>query len=150
MIRYVLGFVFSDDRQYVLLTQKTHGPNGMAGKLNGLGGKCKPAEPSFVAMRRETIEETFGALNPEWRMFCAMHSAGEWSCDCFVGFVETDRLRNAPNVNDAGESMLVLPIVTLMAGLRDCMLNLRWLIPLALEGGVIADVQYLSGTRGDR
>jgi hypothetical protein len=64
--------------------------------------------------------------------------------------VETDRLRNAPNVNDAGESMLVLPIVTLMAGLRDCMLNLRWLIPLALEGGVIADVQYLSGTRGDR
>jgi hypothetical protein len=78
-------------------------------------------------------------------MFCAMHSAGEWSCDCFVGFVETDRLRSVPNVNDAGESMLVMPIVTLTLGFRDCMLSLRWLIPLALEGGVIADVQYLSG-----
>jgi hypothetical protein len=153
--RYVLGFVFSDDHQWVLLTQKTHAPDSeigrtMIGKLNGIGGKCEPAEPAFVAMRRETIEETFGVLNPEWTLFCSMHCAGEWSCDCFVGFVPPDKLRSVPSVNDAGESLLVLPLVSLMCGFRECMANVRWLIPMALEGGLRGDVEYRQGTRGDR
>lgn len=55
MEKYVVGFVF-DQNGKVILLRKTH-PDWQAGKLNGVGGKCKPGEDDRVTMVREWQEE---------------------------------------------------------------------------------------------
>src|SRR5690242_14904191 len=53
---YVCGFLFSVDRQRVLLIRKRR-PAWQAGHLNGVGGKVEPGETLADAMRREFREE---------------------------------------------------------------------------------------------
>ena len=57
MQTYACGFLFSLDRQRVLLIRKRR-PAWQAGKLNGLGGKIEPGETPDAAARREVLEET--------------------------------------------------------------------------------------------
>lgn len=57
MKRYVVGFMFSEDRQFVALIRKNR-PEWQAGKLNGIGGKIEEGETPIEAMVREFREET--------------------------------------------------------------------------------------------
>src|SRR5215208_5596620 len=56
MQTYACGFLFSPDRQRVLLIRKRR-PAWQAGKLNGVGGKIERDESPAEAMRREFREE---------------------------------------------------------------------------------------------
>jgi 8-oxo-dGTP diphosphatase len=57
MINYVVGFMFSKDKQFVALIRKNR-PAWQAGKLNGIGGKVEDGEMPREAMSREFEEET--------------------------------------------------------------------------------------------
>jgi 8-oxo-dGTP diphosphatase len=57
MITYVVGFMFSMNRDGVLLIRKNR-PEWQAGKLNGVGGKIEDGETPRAAMVREFREET--------------------------------------------------------------------------------------------
>lgn len=150
MIRYVLGFVFTPDSERMLFTQKAHGPGDMAGRLNGIGGHVEPYdETSHRAMIREGQEET--GLSPDWLPFCTMRCGSEWVCDCFVATADAldlDRLDGERN--DAREILRLIPWERALRTERT-MLNLKWLIPMAVERtGVTAEVYYPAGQRGDK
>ena len=74
--RYVLGFVFSEACDRVLLMWKNR-PAWQAGKLNGIGGKIEAGETAQHAMEREFTEET---------MFLG------WSPNEIGNFVPTDTI----------------------------------------------------------
>jgi 8-oxo-dGTP pyrophosphatase MutT (NUDIX family) len=148
----------------VLLTQKIHVPDNdvgrtMLGKLNGIGGKCEAGEDVNAAIQREGKEETFGVIDAPWQPFCAMWAPGEWACDCFRIFVPRQQLWSVPRLNDVGEAMRVMHVEELLhqqyahdrdSDDPDVMLNLRWLLPMALELDCRASVEYRAGKRGDR
>lgn len=83
MIRYVLGFVFDDSGDHVVLIQKTK-PAWQAGKWNGLGGKIEPWESAHKAMIRE-FEEEAGVYSADWVNFGRMVGP-DWDCELFYVF----------------------------------------------------------------
>ena len=74
-MKYVLGFLFSENSFSVALIRKTK-PKWQAGRLNGIGGKVEEGERYHTAMVREFKEET-GVLIPEWHCFGSMKGA-DW------------------------------------------------------------------------
>lgn len=73
---YVCGFLFDPRMRRVVLIRKNRGPNGMAGKLNGVGGKVELGESARGAMAREFLEET-GLRTEPWEWMC-FHSERYW------------------------------------------------------------------------
>lgn len=78
MTEYVCGFMFSEDKENVLLIEKDR-PDWQAGKLNGVGGKIEFTSPNFQqegiespsqAMTREFYEEV-GIITEtkDWELF---------------------------------------------------------------------------------
>lgn len=61
---YVVGFLFSEDRERVVLIRKNR-PDWQKGSLNGVGGHVNPGETYAEAMRREFLEEA-GLDVPDW------------------------------------------------------------------------------------
>lgn len=57
MIKYVCGFMFSEDLERVVLIRKNK-PDWQKGLLNGVGGKIEEGEKPHDAMAREFEEET--------------------------------------------------------------------------------------------
>lgn len=57
MQEYVLGFLFNERADAVLLMEKRH-QEGQAGLLDGIGGKMERGELPLPAMHRECLEET--------------------------------------------------------------------------------------------
>lgn len=123
--QYVAGFLFSPSGQYVALIEKNK-PEWRRGLLNGIGGKIEPGETPGMAMRREFQEEA-GLDLLSWRPFCVltgatfrvhffetMHSRW-WSAEtCTNEAVRFHKTKDLPTLN-------TIP-------------NLKWLIPLALDG----------------
>lgn len=91
MQQYVVGFVFDEQREYVVLVQKTR-PTFQAGLWNGVGGKVEPHETSLTAMMRECAEECDLHI-PDWHL-CA-HVCGKdyqidfWSATCDLSGAKT-------------------------------------------------------------
>jgi 8-oxo-dGTP diphosphatase len=120
---YVCGFLFSKDRSQVLLIRKRR-PPWQAGKLNGVGGKIEPTDPSpLAAMRREFAEEA-GLEIETWQEILTL-TAADWHTHFYRAFgdvaaaraitdeaLEVHRTRNLPN---------------------DTIPNLHWMIPLLLD-----------------
>lgn len=55
-MRYVVGFVFNENLDKVVLMKRNKNP--YRGLLNGLGGKVEASETALEAMKREWKEET--------------------------------------------------------------------------------------------
>jgi 8-oxo-dGTP diphosphatase len=70
MKEYVVGFIFNEDVDEVLLIRKTH-PEWQKGLLNGVGGKVEDGETPLVAMHREWEEEV-GISAFDWRLFLTL------------------------------------------------------------------------------
>lgn len=140
--RYCLGFCFNDARDSVILMRKLR-PDWQAGKLNGVGGKIEENEPADEAMMREFHEET-GVMthNRSWRQFATL--LGEsFAVYCY----ELSDSRAHDSVKTAGDEMVVtMPLKHLVPA--DCLSNLPWLIPMALDENYgrpfSANVHYLS------
>lgn len=62
---YVLGFLFDEGRDHVLLIQKRR-PAWQFGRLNGIGGKIEAGETPLQAMARECEEEA-GLTDLDWQ-----------------------------------------------------------------------------------
>jgi len=75
MKNYTLGFMFSENKQEVLLIQKDR-LEWQAGKLNGIGGKQEPNDSTSLDTQiREFKEETgIDTKISDWELFCIIDS----------------------------------------------------------------------------
>jgi 8-oxo-dGTP pyrophosphatase MutT (NUDIX family) len=95
-VQYVLGFVYDMDCQRVLLIRKNR-PASLAGKLNGLGGKVEPTDPTPEhALSREVLEESGVSVRPDqWEDLGWMTTGKLWDCLVFRACIPLDILRRA-------------------------------------------------------
>ncbi len=157
MRRYVVGFLFSEDRNKVVLIRKTH-PEWQAGKLNGPGGKVEESdETPRMAMSREFNEEV-GVKIPwfSWSLFCSIqgtngHYAGEpghqedekFQVDFFYCF--GDNLSNLNIETDREEKIEIIEVSDLSNQLT--VSNCQWLVPMALTMADTPVSNYLVSER---
>ncbi len=126
MQRYVLGFMFSRQRNNVLLIEKKR-PDWQAGKWNGVGGKIEDNEAPFEAMCREFLEET-RYYHSDWKLRCKLSSD---SFEVFV-FSSFSAPWAAKTVTD--EKVGVFNVKKLPKVIP----NLHWIIPMLLDDEVLA------------
>lgn len=85
MIQYVVGFMFTLDKNEVVLIRKNR-PDWQAGKWNGVGGKCEDDETPANAMKREFLEET-GVDSEEWEKYAMIYGDNNgWRVHVFRAF----------------------------------------------------------------
>jgi len=129
--RYVLGFLFSSNKEFVFLIKKNR-PDWQSGKLNGIGGHIELGELIDEAMTREFQEET-GVLIKAWEYFGMMGSAnkeGIWQVYLFTSVLPLNH--NIPQTVTDEEVIAVRVTDLLLKGNMNIIPNLRWLIPMAL------------------
>lgn len=133
--KYVLGFAFDFNARNVVLISKLR-PTWQAGYLNGVGGHVEDAdEDTSVAMSREFHEET-GVVIPAfcWEQFAVIRQP-KGTCAVFRAFRE-----NISDVRTTTDEEVVVCSLPLAAGPN--MQNLDYLIPLALDPSVDAELKY--------
>ena len=136
MIRYVAGFLF-DQWGYVLLIEKKK-PIWQKGLLNGIGGKIEPDESPIQAMIREFEEEAgFKVIN--WELFVKLYRLNEYEVNFFKAQANIDSLESPTE-----EQLVKVPYNYL----KDCIPNLKWLIPLARDTSVKFPI-YIEDIKGN-
>lgn len=121
MVNYVVGFLFDESLDKVVLVRKRQ-PEWQRGRLNGVGGKVEPGETHPQAMRREFLEEA-GLDIPNWDHFASQ--IGNWGTVAFfraVGDVTQVRTMEAEEIGVFWVEKL---------GCENVIANLTWLVPLA-------------------
>lgn len=139
MKRYVLGFMFSEDREEVAVIRKTK-PQWQAGKLNGVGGKLEAIDANPIdGMIREFREET-GVEYKDWQFFGIAHSP-DWHIALYRAF--SDEVYKVQSPTE--ERVTVVPVSWVQQNER--ISNLDWLIPAALDkNNIIIDVRFPCGS----
>lgn len=124
-VKYVLGFMFSEDKEYVALIKKTK-PEWQKGRLNGIGGKVEKDEYGVDAMVREFREET-GSLTQEheWKHFATMTNS-QFIVWCYAAYGDLGLLKTTT------EEEIVIGETELLCN-ENVLSNLHWLIPMALD-----------------
>ncbi len=130
MTKYVLGFLFTEDRSQVVLINKRK-PVWQAGKWNGVGGKVEcngpfgEEETPIKAMEREFWEEAHVSVT-HWQAECTL-KAPEYVVFVFSAFDNTARA-----VRGETEEPVELQRVAYLPGRVDIIPNLNYLIPMCL------------------
>lgn len=123
-MKYVVGFIFDEKKENVLLMQKCK-PEWQKGLYNGIGGKMEPGERPLKAMARECLEETDLYIN-DWEQFCTLRfgvpEIGQ--LHCFTAIADISKAKQMEE-----EPISIFPVNDLPITIP----NLRWLIPLALD-----------------
>ena len=127
MTPYVLGFMFNESRDHVVLLEKNR-PNWQAGCLNGLGGKIEKNESPWMAMVREYQEEA-GVLTDmnHWTHYCDL-IGDDYTVFIFSCFNQ-EYLQASRTKED--ESVMVFSVDEISH--RRCVSNVPWLVHLALD-----------------
>lgn len=129
MTKYVAGFLFSEDRQKVLLIEKNK-PDWQKGLLNGVGGKIEDYDNlSIDAMIREFKEEA--SLDIEnWKSVVSLYGIREekqiYSVDFFCAY--DDSIYQAKAITE--ENLKIVDTFNLP---ENIIFNLCWLIPMCLD-----------------
>lgn len=130
MRTYVVGLMFDDDKNRLVLIHKRHGPPCVIGKWNGVGGKVEEEELSQQTMIREFQEET-GVHHEEWQYLCSLAA-----CDHVVYFYfafNTAAVEAVCTMTDE-----VVQIHDISYGLPELIMhNLTWMIPFLRDPDVI-------------
>lgn len=127
-VKYVLGFMFSEDKKRVALIKKTK-PAWQAGRRNGIGGKVEKEEWPDGAMVREFFEETgLQTKESDWTYFSHMTNS-QFIVYCFVAYGDIDLLKTTTEE----EIKITFVDEIALTGLHNVLSNLRWLIPMALD-----------------
>ncbi|MEK6829038.1 MAG: NUDIX domain-containing protein [Nanoarchaeota archaeon] len=137
---YVAGFLFSKDGDLVALVEKNR-PDWQKGKLNAIGGKVEDGEDPLSAMQREFKEEA-GVDIRDWTPFCVLvgndeeynESGSNFEVHFFSCF--SNEILNVKTMEDEEVAMYVVDQVQT----RNIVPNLKWLIPMAFEKGLMAKV----------
>jgi 8-oxo-dGTP diphosphatase len=131
--KYCVGFLFSPDDEYVALISKLR-PKWQAGLFNGIGGHIEKCETASAAMIREFKEEA-GMIVTNWRHFAALGGNG-FLVHCFETQGDLWQLKSQTD-----ERVTTIPVEQLHNPNIPLIPNLRWLIPLALNRGVTAEIK---------
>ncbi len=129
--KYVAGFLFSENGAHVALIEKQK-PDWQKNKLNGIGGKIKEGESALQAMQREFLEEA-GVDISNWTPFCLL-SGDDFEVHFFSHF--SDDVYKVRTM----EAEQVLYHSTKAIAFMDVIPNLKWLVPMALDRGVVTKV----------
>jgi 8-oxo-dGTP diphosphatase len=132
---WVVGFLFDDDAEQVILVRKNR-PEWQAGKLNGVGGKVELGERIYAAMEREFREETGvsfidkdRAIGIPWQHFLSL-TWEQGIVHFFRAFAPRATLDECVTVTD--EVIVSCSIRRLLTvGTFRPIPNLLWLVPLA-------------------
>lgn len=129
------GFLFSGDREEVVLVEKIR-PDWQRGRLNGVGGKIEPSDPSPTAAMIREFEEEAGLRVQGWDKFCEIRRRGDLT-HFFRSFAEgpVGHVRGAEAEKVAAYPVSEVPRLNAMP-------NLWWLIPMALDDAAQARVEY--------
>ncbi len=122
MTNYVAGFLFSKDRNSVLLIRKRR-PAWMLNQLNGIGGKIEDGESSLDAMIREFKEET-GLTITDWSPTVTLCGTS-WAVQFYRS--ESDDIDNALTMTD---ETVVKVAVSTVSDLYAAVPHLKWLVPM--------------------
>ncbi|MCK9541092.1 MAG: NUDIX domain-containing protein [Novosphingobium sp.] len=123
---YVVGFLFSRNKEKILLIKKNK-PKWQEGFLNGVGGKVEKEESPLEAMIREFEEET-GIKIDFWEEYLIIHSKS-FKLYCFKAF--SNLIYQTNSITDEPLHMMSLSNTRLEHA--PLIPNLRWMIPLALD-----------------
>jgi 8-oxo-dGTP diphosphatase len=122
--RYVVGLLFDNNRNYVVLIRKTH-PEWQNGNLNGPGGHIEEMETPEEAMMREFKEET-GLEVALWDEVVTLYNYSlGWEVTFFRAFGDVSKVNSVTDEEVQIHSAGSLP--------SNVIPNLRWIIPLALD-----------------
>lgn len=131
--QYVLGFAFSEDREYVTLIRKNR-PEWQAGKFNGVGGKVELNEALKDAMIREFREET-SVYATAWDQFLVLSGGTKddnFVVYCYRTFLPQKSFFLSKSVTD--EEVGLLRVEQITSDIKFPLIpNLRWIIPMALS-----------------
>jgi 8-oxo-dGTP diphosphatase len=130
---YAAGFLFSDDGSQVALVRKNR-PDWQAGLLNGVGGKWEPHETRHNTMVREFYEEA-GVRVPAWESLAWMRGD-----DYDIGFYRAFSSKALSQVYSVTDEAIEVHDTRHVLQRADLMPNLYWLLPLAVNPGVILPV----------
>jgi 8-oxo-dGTP diphosphatase len=125
MTEYVLGFLFDEFKENVVLIEKQK-PDWQKGRLNGIGGKIEEGETPEEAMIREFREET-GATVLYWRKYAVLEGK-DFRMYCFHS---TDQ--KAFDEAKTMETETVHKKQVKLLSMSRTIENLPWLIPLSLD-----------------
>jgi 8-oxo-dGTP diphosphatase len=128
---YVAGFMFRfivGKPLEVALVRKDKGGQFQVGRLNGIGGKIEEGEQPINAMIREFREETgHETTDEDWRHYCQL-GGDAWTVHFFVCLTGSGRELKTMESEEIGWHSVESPYL-----FADCVSNLKWLIPLALD-----------------
>jgi 8-oxo-dGTP diphosphatase len=130
---YVLGFAFNREKTKVLLIKKNR-PTWQAGLFNGIGGKIEVFDVFPIkAMIREFIEETgLSTTTDQWNQYATLGSPN-FQVTCYWSIL--DNINDYKSITD--EEVLLVDIQDLFnVQFKNCLDNLLWLIPMALERNI--------------
>lgn len=130
--KYVLGFLFDSDFEYVLLIQKER-PKWQKGKLNGIGGKIITGEHPGEALTREFLEETGLYLNAWSTVGVLFGKDTDATGNGFVVYIYKEWvpksiIEQAESLTD--EQVKIYPVKEIPY--KACIPNLSWIIPYCL------------------
>ena len=125
-MRYVVGLLFSDNLDYVLLIEKKR-PTWQAGKLNGVGGKAGQDEGLLAAMMREFKEET-GVHVDSWKHLIDQRFPGG-KVAYFIA-KSSEALDAAKTVTD--EELEIISVAHIINPLYELIEPLQWIIPMGI------------------
>lgn len=125
MIQYVVGLIFDESFENILLIRKNR-PDWQKGRLNGVGGKVEEQETSYEAMVRE-CEEECGLLLYNWLLVENFSDSDSYEVHFFItqtpslqkAYSKTDELIEIHNIKELfdinfGMDAVIYPTNTLI------------------------------------
>lgn len=131
MQKYVLGFMFDELKENVVLIKKSK-PKWQEGFFNGVGGKVEAFDGSDAsAMCREFYEETgVKTSEDEWSFLLTMEEEDKFSVDVFYCF--SDKYKNVKTMES--EEVWILSVEDSWNYIRqNSISNVPWLIMVCLD-----------------
>lgn len=126
--RYVAGFMFDQEMQYVALIRKQK-PEWQRGFLNGIGGHIEKTDSdALAAMVREFEEETgLHTSRHQWSQYAEMNGT-DWTVIFFAALGDLNSVRTTSE-----ETVEIVDISAVYTKTRTMIENLPWLIALAID-----------------
>ena len=128
MINYTVGLLFSENRDNVILINKTK-PEWQRGKLNGVGGKMENNETPSQCIERE-FEEEAGLKISNWELFTTLTDNQNWTVFFFRSFTPFDNLLKCQSMT---KEKIQICDISAREWPTNLIENLTWMIPLALS-----------------